>query len=161
MTNFDRAFDALLGNEGGYVNNPKDPGGETNFGITIAIARAAGYTGPMKDLPAATAKAIYRAQFWRPQFDEMPFVVAFQVFDGAVNSDVGQSVKWLQNAVAVNGDGIIGPATMAALAKAEPLSVVLKYNAIRLHYLTSLATWPTFGKGWVNRIANNLLKAVT
>jgi len=159
-TNFDRAFDALIGNEGGYVNNPKDPGGETNFGITVAVARAYGYTGSMQKMPLATAKAIYRTQYWLKQFDDMPYAVAFQAFDGAVNSGVSQSVKWLQTAVGVKADGAIGPLTMAALAKADPLAVVMRYNATRLLYLTSLPTWATFGKGWANRIAGNLQKAV-
>jgi len=158
--NFDRAFAALLGNEGGYVNNPKDPGGETNFGITVAVARGYGYTGAMRDMPLATAKAIYQAQYWRAQFDQMPYVVAFQVFDGAVNSGVVQSVKWLQRALAVKADGIIGPFTMTAIGKADPLAVVIGFNAARLTFLTSLPTWATFGKGWSNRIAGNLLKAV-
>jgi lysozyme family protein len=159
--NFDRAFDALLGNEGGYVNNPKDPGGETNFGITVAVARAYGYNGSMRQMPQATAKAIYRTKYWLKQFDEMPYAVAFQMFDGAVNSGLAQSVKWLQRALAVKDDGVIGPATMAALAKADPLAVVIRYNAARLTFLTSLPTWTTFGKGWAGRIAGNLLKAVT
>jgi len=159
-TNFDRAFDALLGNEGGYVNNPKDPGGETNFGITVAVARAYGYSGSMREMPLATAKAIYRTQYWPKQFDEMPYAVAFQMFDGAVNSGLAQSVKWLQRALAVKDDGTIGSLTMAALAKADPLVVVIRYNAARLLYLTSLPAWATFGKGWANRIAGNLQKAV-
>ena len=60
MNSFDDAFDALIGNEGGYSNNPKDPGGETMWGITARVARAAGYTGPMRDLPRDTAKAPFR-----------------------------------------------------------------------------------------------------
>jgi len=159
-TNFDRAFDALLRREGGYANNPKDPGGETNYGITVAVARNYGYTGSMRDMPISTAKAIYRTRYWLKQFDEMPYAVAFQVFDGAVNSGVSQSVKWLQTAVGVKTDGAIGPLTMVALAKADPLAVVIQYNAARLLYLAKLPIWATFGKGWANRIAANLLEAV-
>jgi lysozyme family protein len=158
--NFDRAFTALLGNEGGYSNNSKDPGGETNWGITIAVARSFSYTGSMRDMPVETAKAIYQTRYWLPQFDEMPYVVAFQVFDGAVNSGASQSIKWLQWAIGVKDDGIIGPQTMAAVAKADPLVIVITYNAARLAFYTNLATWLNFGKGWVNRIASNLLKAV-
>jgi lysozyme family protein len=160
VTNFDRAFAALLDNEGGYSNNPADPGGETMWGVTAGVARAYGYAGPMREMPVAIAKAIYKAQYWRPQFDDMPYAVAVQVFDGAVNSGVGQSVKWLQRAVGVKDDGIIGPSTMAAVAKSNPLEIVIRYNAARLSFLTSLATWPTFGRGWAGRIAGNLNKAV-
>ena len=159
-SNFDRAFDALTSNEGGYVNNPKDPGGETNFGITVAVARANGYKGQMRDMPKATAKAIYRAQYWLKQFDDMPYAVAFQVFDGAVNSGVNRSIKWLQAAAGVTADGILGPVTTAALSKFDPVALATKYNAIRIYYLTSLPAWSTFGKGWANRIARNLLEAV-
>ena len=159
-TNFDAAFIALLGNEGGYSNHPNDPGGETMWGITKAVARASGYTGPMREMPVATAKAIYRTKYWLKQFDDMPFPVAFQVFDGAVNSGLSQAVKWLQRAVGTKEDGSIGPLTIAAVGASEPLAIVIRFNAARLLFLASLCTWPTFGKGWTNRIAGNLLKAV-
>ena len=158
--NFDRAFTALLGNEGGYSNNPADKGGETNWGVTIAVARANGYSGPMRDMPVEVAKKIYRSHYWLDAFDNMPYPVAFQVFDGAVNSGVTQSIKWLQQALGTKVDGIIGPVTMSAVAKADPLAVVIHFNAARLAFLTSLSTWPTFGKGWARRIADNLGKAV-
>ena len=159
-SNFDRAFTALLGNEGGYSNNPADKGGETNWGVTIAVARANGYSGPMHDMPVDAAKKIYRDQYWLKEFDSMPYAVAFQVFDGAVNSGVTQSIKWLQQALGTKADGIIGPATMAAVKDIDPLVIVIRYNAARLAFFTSLSTWPTFGRGWANRIANNLGKAV-
>ena len=64
MNSFDRAFDLLIGNEGGYVNNPKDPGGETNWGITKTVAVANGYTGDMRTMPKETAKCIYKKMYW-------------------------------------------------------------------------------------------------
>ncbi|MCZ3110867.1 hypothetical protein NYZ20_18695, partial [Acinetobacter baumannii] len=71
--NFDQAFDALIGHEDGYSNNPADPGGETMWGVTLTVARASDYTGPMKDLPRDTAKAIYRAQYWDAvRADQLP-----------------------------------------------------------------------------------------
>ena len=63
MNNFNRAFTELLGNEGGYSNNPNDPGGETNWGITLAVARANGYVGAMKDMDQSFAKRIYAMGF--------------------------------------------------------------------------------------------------
>ena len=158
--NFDKAFTALLGNEGGYSNNPADKGGETNWGVTIAVARANGYSGPMKTMQVEVAKDIYRRQYWRPEFDQMPYSVAFQVFDGAVNSGVAQAIKWLQQALGTKADGIIGPATMAAVKDIDPLVTIIRFNAARLAFFTSLSTWPTFGRGWANRIASNLYKAV-
>lgn len=156
MSNFDCAFAALLGNEGGYSNTPDDPGGETMWGITLRVARAHGYVGEMKDMPQDVAKTIYRKSYWLPQFDDLPYAVAFQVFDGAVNSGVGQAVRWLQRAVDVADDGDPGPVTLAAVRAADPLKTILRYNARRLQFMRRLTHWPDFGRGWAGRIADNL-----
>jgi lysozyme family protein len=156
MNHFDQAFEALIGNEGGYSNHPDDPGGATNWGITEKVAREYGYTGSMKDLSQDTAKDIYRHLYWLGAFDRLPYSVAFQLFDGAVNSGVTQSVKWLQQALGVTDDGILGPITMRTAIEMNPWRLTIKYNAIRLDFLTDLKTWPAFGKGWARRIANNL-----
>jgi len=161
MTNFDRAFTELLGNEGGYSNHPDDPGGETNWGITVAVARENGYVGAMKDMDQTVAKAIYAKRYWLPAFDALPYPVAFQVFDGVVNSGIGQAVRWLQRAVGVADDGKLGPITLTAVAALPVGSVVLAFNAERLTFMTNLSTWPSFGKGWARRIAGNLKKGAT
>jgi lysozyme family protein len=157
MTSFDDAFDALIGNEGGYSNNPADPGGETMWGVTARVARATGYTGLMKDLPRDTAKAIAKKLYWDPlRLDELDARVAFQIFDANYNG--GHPVIWMQGAAGAPVDGLIGPQTIAAVQAVDPLRFLLRWNALRLRYFTSLNTWPTFGKGWANRIANNLTK---
>ena len=156
MSNFNRAFDDLLGNEGEYSNNPKDPGGETMWGITLSVARSNGYAGPMKDMDQATAKQIYAQCYWLPEFDKLPYKVAFCVFDAAVNSGVNQSVRWLQRSLGIADDGKFGPLTLAATIRADPANLLLSYNAERLDFMTRLSTWPTFGRGWARRIANNL-----
>lgn len=157
MSAFDDAFEALIGNEGGYSNNPADPGGETMWGVTARVARAEGYTGSMNLLPLATAKAIAKRRYWDvARCDEMDPRLAFQVFDTVYNG--GSAIKWLQQAVGADPDGIIGPATLAALKRADPLQIIMRFNAHRLLYLGNLKTWPTFGHGWANRIAMNLLK---
>lgn len=157
MTAFDDAFDALMGNEGGYANHPADPGGETMWGITCRVARASGYTGAMRDLPRETAKRIAKVQYWdAAHCDELDERVAFQVFDTVYNG--GQPIKWLQQAVGAVPDGIFGPATAEALRHNDPLKVMMRFNAYRLRYLGNLKNWPTFGHGWANRIADNLLK---
>lgn len=161
MSNFDRAFVELLGHEGGYTNNPADPGGETNWGITVAVARENGYVSAMKDMDQAVAKAIYAKKYWQPAFDELPYAVAFQVFDAAVNSGQGQAVRWLQRAVGVADDGVLGPITLQTVKAADPLKVVLLFNAERLTFMTNLSTWPSFGKGWARRVAANMKKGVT
>lgn len=158
--NFDQAFDALIGHEGGYSNNPTDPGGETMWGVTLTVARASGYTGLMRDLPRDTAKAIYRAQYWDAvRADQLPDQVRFDIFDAAVNSGVKQAVKWLQRVVGVSEDGIIGPATMAAAASSGQ-DIGRRYSGVRLKFMTDLPTWPTFGRGWARRIASNLTRGV-
>ncbi|HDR9075876.1 glycoside hydrolase family 108 protein [Burkholderia vietnamiensis] len=160
MSSFDDAFDALIGNEGGYSNNPKDPGGETNWGVTARVARAAGYTGPMRDLPRETAKAIAKRLYWDPlHLDLFDPRVAFQIFDANYNG--GHPVIWMQGAAGARVDGVLGPQTIAAVQATDPLRFVLRWNALRLTYFTSLATWSTFGKGWTRRIAANLTKGAS
>lgn len=160
MSAFDDAFTALIGNEGGYSNNPADPGGETMWGITARVAHGWGYQGEMKDLPLETAKAIARKFYWDPfqcdQFDER---VAFQVFDASYNG--GHPAQWLQQAAGVTADGAIGAITVAAVRAADPMKIVILFNASRIFYYTSLGTWASFGKGWANRIAGNLRRAAS
>jgi len=155
--NFENAFEKLLGHEGGYVNNPKDPGGETNWGVTVAVARANGYAGDMKDYPRSLAMVVYRKMYWDAvRAEELPPAVRFDVFDAAVNSGVSQSIKWLQRAVGATDDGVIGAKTIAAVAMFNPASICAMFNGQRLEFMTNLTTWGTFGKGWARRIANNL-----
>lgn len=157
VTNFDKAIAHVLANEGGYANNVADPGGETMWGITKATARDAGYTGAMKDMPLDFAKQIYRSRYWRVWFDQLPYVVVVQVFDAAVHSGPVTAIKWLQQAVGTKVDGIVGPLTLAAVDRLDPLETVIRFCSIRLKFLASLPTWPSFGRGWVNRVANNML----
>ena len=155
---FDEAFSKLLGHEGGYSDHKADPGGKTQYGITEAVARAHGFTGDMRTLTRDEAKRIYRADYWEPvRADELPPQVRYDVFDGAVNSGVKQSVKWLQRAVGVIDDGIIGPKTLAAVHAVAPDRVAKRYNGHRLRFMKDLKNWPSFSRGWADRIASNLL----
>jgi lysozyme family protein len=162
MSDFDEAFSALIGNEGGYSNNLADPGGETMYGITVAVARANGYTGPMQNLPMETAKQIAKGRYWYSvHADVMSDKLAFQMFDAAYNSGPSQSIKWLQTALGVDSDGVVGPVTLNALQNAQEDSVIMKFNSARLTFLTGLNTWTTFGKGWARRIADNLVRGAS
>lgn len=157
--NFDDSFEALIGHEGGYSFNPSDPGGETMWGITARVARANGYTGSMKAMPRDTAKAIAKKAYWDAvRGDELPDVLRFDVFDGAYNSGTTQSIKWMQRALGVEADGVIGPKTLAAAQSADPSLMAKRYNGHRLKFMTTLNTWGVFGRGWAVRIAENLLK---
>lgn len=151
---FDQVFDKLIGHEGGYVFNPHDPGGETKFGISKR-------SYPHLDIHALTladAKTIYKRDFWdRAQCDKLHPDLAFELFDGAVNSGIGQAIRWLQRAVGVADDGVVGPLTLASINREnDPSAVQARYNGHRLDFMTRLSTWDVFGKGWARRIAFNL-----
>lgn len=156
--NFDTAFDRLIGHEGGYVDHRSDPGGATNWGITQAVARANGYAGDMRDFTQVQARAIYRLAYWDAvQAERLPAEVRYDVFDGAVNSGVGQSVRWLQRAVGVAADGALGAVTLAAVNTLPGAAVAARYNGHRLMFMAGLKTWPVFSGGWARRIAANLM----
>lgn len=155
--NFDLAFDRLMIHEGFYSDNPSDPGGKTTWGVTEDVARANHYIGPMRDLPQIFAKNIYRASYWTPiNADLLPDACRYDVFDGAVNSGVKQSIKWLQRAVGVQDDGILGQVTINAANNMPGTTIAARYNGHRLELMTNLPTWLDFGRGWAKRIASNL-----
>lgn len=160
MSSFDDAFAQLIGNEGGYSDNPADPGGETMFGVTKRVAIANGYAGDMRALTIDVAKRIAKTQYWdKYQCDQFDSRIAFQVFDAAYNG--GHPAQWLQRAVGATQDGIIGATTVACVRASDPVKITSLFNAYRLQYFTSLPTWATFGRGWANRIASNLIKGVS
>lgn len=159
--NFDDAFDLLIGFEGGYTNSPSDPGGETMWGVTRKVAMQEGYAGDMHILPRDKAKDIYRRKYWDAvQADQLPVACRYSVFDAAVNSGVAQAVKWLQRAVDVADDGVLGPMTIKAAQEANGVRVCVLFTAYRLDFITSLPTWGPYGRGWARRIAGTLQIAV-
>lgn len=154
---FDQAFERLIAHEGGYVNHPDDPGGETNWGITARTARANGYTGSMRELTRRQAREIYRVAYWgRARADDYDPAIGFQLFDAAVNHGIGNAIRFLQRAVGVADDGIVGPQTVAAINSMQTTDVLARFNAERLDFYTRLSTWPSFGRGWARRVAENL-----
>lgn len=154
---FQQIFDRLIGHEGGYVNDPHDPGGETNWGVTKRTAMANGYTGNMKTMTRQQAYEIYRRAFWlRYNCEQMPDAVAYQFFDAAVNHGFGNASRMLQRAVGVLDDGIIGKNSLAAINRKPISDTLMVLNAERLRFYTQLNGWDRFGKGWVNRVAQNL-----
>ena len=153
--NFDACFDKLLGHEGGYVDRPNDPGGETNWGITVAVARANGYTGDMRAMPVSFARQVYRKQYWDAiRADDLPPALRYATFDGAVNSGNAQAVKWLQRAIGAADDGRVGPQTIALARAAHPDAALRRMLAERLRFMTNLKIWPSFSRGWARRIAD-------
>ena len=154
---FPSFFDRLMKHEGGYVDHPNDPGGETMWGVTKRVARAHGYAGNMRNLPKATAERIAEKSYWQAiNGDELPRAVAWQVVDAAYNHGNRQAVKFLQRAVGASADGLIGQRTLAAVGAMNENDILLLFNAERLEFFTNLRIWQTFGKGWARRIAKNL-----
>lgn len=151
MIDFDTAFDRLMGHEGGYVNNPSDPGGETIWGIS---KRSYPHL-VIRNISRDQAKAIYARDFWAALGD-MPESIKFQAFDFAVNSGIQTAVQKLQASVGAAEDGHWGPVSAAKLAALPASDVLMRYAAQRLRFMASLSTWPTFGKGWALRVAGQL-----
>lgn len=147
ITTFDQAFEAVIGHEGGYVNNPRDPGGETKFGIS----KRSYPDLDIKGLTLDSAKALYKRDFWDTlRAEELPTELRFHLFDAAVNSGRGNAVRWLQRAAGVADDGYFGPITLRAINTASPNALTARFNGERLYFMTCLSTWPEFGRGWAH-----------
>lgn len=156
LVTFDDCFEELLRHEGGFVDNSAlgDRGGPTKYGVTQAEARDAGYTGTMAYLPLSTAKRIYEARYWTAvRAEELPAELRYVMFDSAVNSGPGQAVRWLQNALDVRVDGVLGPVTLKAAQECNALRVTGLILAQRLVFMTNLPSWGSFSRGWARRIA--------
>ncbi|QIG75019.1 putative endolysin protein [Rhizobium phage RHph_I3_18] len=160
MTEFERSLTKVLVSEGGYVNHPLDPGHATNRGITQRVydayrQRHGLQPVPVRNISSSEVEAIYRSNYWElARCDMMPAGISYVVFDGAVNSGVAQSVKWLQRALGVAADGVVGNATLAAIQNYGNMDRLV--DAIcdrRLAFLKALKRWKTFGKGWASRVA--------
>lgn len=165
MSTIDTIFDAIIRREGGYVNHPADQGGPTNFGITaqtLGTWRKLGRPATAAEVQALTeteARAIYRQQYVTgPGFDAVTHPALLHLLvDSAVHSGPKRAVQWLQLALGVTADGIIGPKTRAALAAADQGALYRKVLGQRLRYLGRLITndpkQSAFAAGWMNRMA--------
>ena len=150
---FESSFNALIGAEGGYVNDPADPGGETKFGIS----KRSYPDLDIANLTREAVKPIYLKDFWnRCGCDSLPSPVNFNVFDTAVNSGVWTASKMLQSVLGVIADGNIGPATRAAIVDWPPNKLAVMFCAARLEFMTNCSAWQNDGKGWARRVASNL-----
>ncbi len=152
MAAFDQALQIILDSEGGYVNHPSDPGGETRYGITKAVAREYGYTGSMNVLPINTAAEIYRKSYWNAcKCDKLPWPLSLYVFDAAVNQGVGAATRMLQKTLGTVQDGVIGDVTirLANRGNVEDPTIYLSERAMRY---AETRNFDVFGRGWMNRI---------
>lgn len=162
--NFAQIMPRVLVHEGGKSNDPRDPGGRTNQGITQRTYSAwkrnnGGQAGVVYDVFNMTPDerdAIYRTQYWNAvQGDLLPAGVDYAVFDGAVNSGPLQAIKWLQRALGIEADGVLGHQTLDALS-ADPDNdkLVERISDRRLAFMQALTTWKTYGPGWTTRVLN-------
>lgn len=150
---FNTVFDRVVGHEGGYTNDPSDPGGETNWGIS----KRAYPNLIIKELTREQAREIYRRDFWDTiQADSIADSVSYQLFDFAVNSGITTSIRYFQRSLQVADDGYFGPVSKAAAKRASATDMIMNLNALRLDYMTRLKNWPNSGKGWARRISQNL-----
>jgi len=156
-TNWKMALETILHHEGGYVNHPKDPGGETNLGVTKRVYEDFGGTKDMKDLTVEDVEPIYRKNYWdRVKGDELPSGLDLCVFDFGVNAGTGRAAKYLQTMIGTVADGGIGPNTLKALSnyvESEGIEGTIRnYQEARQEYYESLSTFETFGRGWTRRV---------
>lgn len=159
MTRFKRAVPVILKHEGGFVNDFADPGGATNMGIThgtLAAWRGRPVTvHDVKTMTELEAREIYMAHYWNAvRADELPPGVDLVVFDFAVNAGVSTSAKVLQRLVYVKADGAVGPITLDAAWKIDPISLINGFSEDRMRHYRSLKTFPRFGVGWTRRTSD-------
>ena len=155
--NWQKCLETILHHEGGYVNHPKDPGGETNLGVTKRVYEEWVGTKDMKELTVEDVSPIYKKNYWdRVKGDHLPAGLDLCVFDFGVNAGTGRAAKYLQKMIGTTPDGGIGPMTLAKLKEyvdAKGIEHTVKlYQMGRQKYYESLSTFSTFGRGWTRRV---------
>ncbi|HRN83405.1 MAG TPA: TIGR02594 family protein [Hyphomicrobium sp.] len=168
---FDRALTHVLAMEGGFTDDPQDPGGPTNKGITLGVFAAwrkvrlsagnrAGMVRDLKRIDGTTVREIYRRRYWDvARCAELPAPLALMHFDAAVNHGPGTAIRILQEAVGTDVDGKIGPNTRAAIARTPLSDALAAYAAIRERRYRALPHFGRFGRGWLRRVAATLKTA--
>ena len=161
---FARALAHVLEMEGGYSDDPYDPGGPTNRGVTLAVfakwrgetvdaASRARLIDDLKRISDETVQNIYAARYWQPSSaGQLPDPLALMHFDASVNHGVGGAIRMLQQAVGTASDGEIGPQTLAAIAAMPPATSVARYAEIRRARYRALPHFWRFGRGWLRRV---------
>lgn len=164
--NWIKCLETILHHEGGYVNHPKDPGGETNLGVTKRVYEDFGGTKDMKELTREDVEPIYKKNYWdRVKGDHLPAGLDLCVFDFGVNAGTGRAAKFLQKMIGTTPDGGIGPMTLKSLESYVATNgienTIKRYQAGRQAYYESLSTFATFGRGWTRRNQETTKLALT
>lgn len=163
--NFPASLALVLRSEGGYVDDPRDPGGATNKGVTQDVYndwRAAEglEKRSVRLINDYEIGAIYRKRYWDAcRCDDLPAGVDYCVFDFAVNSGVNRASRYLQRAAGVADDGQIGAMTIAAVCAAQSIAIIERVCVDRLNFLRALKTFAHFGKGWTARVEDVCAKS--
>jgi len=160
LANWDKSFDYLIDSEGGFVNDPNDPGGMTNLGITKKVWEAwIGHEvdeAAMRALTHDDVKPLYKKEYWDAvRADELPSGIDYLCFDFAVNSGVNRAIVILQQSIDVIVDGHLGPITISKVNKIyqeNPENLIEKYSDNKETFYKSLKNFPIYGKGWLNRV---------
>jgi len=159
ISNFPASLALILKSEGGFVNHPRDPGGMTNLGVTRNVWRdwvnRDVDEAEMRSLTPELVTPLYKDRYWDAcKCDDLPRGVDYCVFDSAVNMGPSRAAKLLQAALEVKADGVIGRATIAAATAVDPVELLEAFSLGKKAFYQSLATFQTFGKGWLNRVAH-------
>jgi len=157
--NYQAALNHVLKSEGGWSDNPADPGGATMKGITLNVYRGwkrnqHATKDELRAIPDQEVHDLYKQLYWdKIHGDDLPAGIDYAVFDSAVNMGVGRASKLIQEAVGVTSDGVLGPTSLSAIQKADTKELIEKFSHLKESFYRSLATFQTFGKGWLNRVA--------
>ena len=156
--NFEKSLALVLQHEGGYVHHALDPGGRTNLGVTQRVWEQ--YVGhpvdeaEMRSLTKEMVSPLYRKEYWDAvRGDQLPSGADYLAFDFSVNAGSFRCVKTIQRALNIPADGIIGHVTLKAIQETNAKVFINNFSAAKESFYRSLTTFPTFGKGWLNRVA--------
>jgi len=159
--NYEACIEKVLFFEGGFQNDPNDsgnwtgckPGAGENEGTNRGISACSYPHEDIANMTEARAKEIYRSDYWdKVQGDALPAGPDLCTMDGAVNSGPSRGVQWLQRAIGVDDDGIVGPLTIEAANEADDHETINRMCDERMQFLRGLETWPLYGDGWTNRV---------
>ena len=164
IENFEKSLALVLEHEGGFQSDPRDPGNAggkcTNLGITQRVWEE--YVGhkveeaEMRSLTKDLVAPLYRREYWDAiHGDQLPSGADYLAFDFAVNAGPNRATKTVQRALNITADGVIGPVTLKAIQDADAEDFINSFSTAKESFYRSLTTFPTFGKGWLNRVAGS------
>jgi len=165
QSNWEKSFGEMIKSEGGFVNDSRDAGGATNWGVTKVVweswVKHTVTVDDMKQLTQDQVKPLYKKNYWDAVHgDDLPIGLDFLVFSFGVNAGTGRSIKVLQTSLGIVADGSIGPNTLKKLQEADAKELIEKFSNSKISFYKSLSTFATFGKGWLNRVEREKQEAL-